>query len=213
MSNPLCDAFDVTTTGEMTATSQGISSGSRSRRRWIVLLVAGATVAAVAFWAVNRWNSPTVFRDGDAGSFSADARVLSDFPLYVGFGHAGPDSSETLTVDSADVLFSENSAGFTATVLVCDQRPVAEGTLTLGTAFAGDQRLEDYCTDVRPLQEGTSLRLERGSGQYLIAALTPAGAGSARVKAIDIQYSRTVRHFFQRGTQRVTQDFTIAAAG
>jgi hypothetical protein len=163
--------------------------------------------------AFHRWTNPTVFVDADAGTFSTAARPLSEFPLYVGFGHArGSDQSpETITMDSADIRFSKNSAGFTATVLVCTQRPVKEGTLVLGTDFGSKAQLDEYCTDVRPLEDGTSVRLERDSGQYFIAVLTPTRAGSAHIDAIDIRYSRDGRHFFQHGNQHLAQDMTIAA--
>jgi len=140
-----------------------------------------------------------------------DAQPLANFPLYVGFGSVDADVEETVTVDSADVHFSDNSAGFSAKVVVCTQRPVKDGTLRVGTTLASSEPLSEYCTSVRPLKDGTRVHLQSDLGEYLVAAFTPARAGTAHVDSINIHYSRGSRHFFQRGTQHVGQDFTIAA--
>ena len=209
-----CDSCGMSSSGAMPTTSLDPSSGSRFHHRWVVILVAGIVLAAGISLAAHRWTHPTVFVDGDAGSFSTAAQPLSEFPLYVGFGYAPSGrTAETIAVDSVAVRFSKNSAAFTATVLVCTQRPVDEGTLVLGTAFAADDDLKEYCTELGALEQEASMRLERGTGQYFIAVLTPSRAGSAHIDAIDIRYSRSGRHFFQRGTQRVAQDMTITAKG
>lgn len=191
------------------------SAGSPRARRGLaalaVTLCVAVAVVVAATNAIGRWTNPSVFRDGDAGNFTMKAQPLAAFPVYIGFGTVDSEVGETLTVNSADIQFAENSADFTARVLVCTQRPVKEGTLRVGTSLAREGSLSEYCTSVRPLKDGTKVRLESSSGQYLVAALTPSRAGSAQINSIRINYSRGASHLFQRGTQDVKQDFTIAA--
>lgn len=208
--------FDMTTPTPVSAgdTPSPGSSGSREGRRLAATAAAVFSVIAVGVAATvvfGRWTSPSVFRDGDADTLAVRAQPLTAFPLYVGFGNVDTGVRETLTVNSADIHFAQDSANFIARVLVCTQRPVEEGTLRLGTSLAQEGSLSQYCTAVRPLKAGTRVRLEGSSGEYLVTALTPSRAGSAHIDSININYSRDAHHLFQRGTQVVKQDITIAA--
>lgn len=185
--------------------------GRSGRRLGAVALAAFVVVVLGLSFGIHRWVTPSVFRDGDGGSFSLTAQPLTKFPLYIGFGFPEGNSSETVTVDSARIHFTENSAGFTATVLICAQRPVKEGQLVVGSALAGEESLSKYCTSVHGIREGTRVYRAKFSGQYFVSVLTPSRAGTAHIDAINIHYSRSAGHLFQRGTQHVAQDITIAA--
>lgn len=171
--------------------------------------IAGVVVVAIGVgiaFGIHRWTSPTVFR-GDGNGSSLTQR-LTKFPLYAGFYPDGK-SSETVTVHSADIHFTENSAGFTAKLLLCTRRPVKSGEVEIGTVNASEESLSQYCTSVHPIKSGTRMRIGPYADQYFVAVLTPSRAGTADIGAINIRYSRSAHHFFQHGTQHVAQNFTL----
>lgn len=145
------------------------------------------------------------------GSISmAPPQPLSEFPFYLGLGYPDGATSTTVSVDDVELHYSENSAGFTAEVLVCTQRPVPEGTVNVGATAASEGDLSEYCTSVRPIRNGTRMSREKESGDYFVAVLTPTRAGTAHLDRVDITYARGARQFFQRGTQHVSQDVRFA---
>ncbi len=123
---------------------------------------------------------------------------LSAFPAHVGFssGHSG--KPETITLRGVKLDLGDNTAGFRAGVSICSPR----GTDSLGALMA-DEDLGDYCSTLRPVGDGVTMRLAKEGGDYLIVTLTPKRAGTAVLRRVEVSYARGGRHLFQRGTQRL----------
>jgi hypothetical protein len=157
-------------------------------------------VAGGAWW----WTHPRAFISGAGAGMKLDPVPLDDIPFYVGFADAGASKgSETVTLRSVRVRLRDNTAGATATVAVCTRRPVAEGTLALGSGTAATMPdLGEYCTSLRPVRPGVKMRLDDGR-QYLIASISAARPGRAVFVEADLTYSRDARHLYQRGTQHI----------
>jgi hypothetical protein len=174
-----------------------------SRRRTLgLVLLAGVMlgVAAGAWW----WTHPRAFMSGAGAGAKLNAVPLDDAPFYVGFADAvASKDSETVTLRSVRVRLRDNTAGATATVAVCTRRPVAEGTLVLGSGTAATAPdLRKYCTSLRPVRPGVKMRLDDGR-QYLIASISVSRPGHAVFATADLTYSRDASHLYQRGTQHI----------
>lgn len=168
-------------------------------------LLVGVMLGAVAsaWW----WTHPRAFMSGAGGEMMMKAVPLDDGPVYVGFAPDGAGRDpETVTLRSVRVRLRDNTAGATATVAVCTRRPVAAGTLALGSGTAADTPdLGKYCTSLQPVRPGVRMRIDDGR-QYLIASVSASRPGRAVFAHADLTYSRDASHLYQRGTQHLEVD-------
>ncbi len=165
-----------------------------------------------ALWAMDWWSSPEVFTGCDTCSFEANPRELSAFPFVAGMAksvHVAQE--ETVTLERAELQFSTNASQSTAEFVVCTQRPVEEGSLTYGMVLLEGDSLSEMCTDVRPLEKGTRLRVGPDAPEYLVALISPATAGRTHVSGLALTYRRDWSHGGQRGTQNLKQDVAFTA--
>lgn len=161
-------------------------------------------VAAGAWW----WMHPSAFKSGAGAGMKFNPVPIGDTPIYVGFAQDGSSrDSETVTLRSAHIRLRDNTAGATATVAVCTRRPVAKGTLALGSGIAATMPdLRKYCTSLRPVRPGVKMQLDDGGRQYLIATISASRPGHAVFATADLTYSRDAHHLYQRGTQHIKVD-------
>jgi hypothetical protein len=155
------------------------------------------------------WTHPTVFSSGDSGSIELNTSPLQDFPVHIGFATSHHGDPETITLHRAEVTMDSNMAQFAVELRVCTERPVKEGSLKLGTGMR-DEDLGELCTRLRPVRDGTKMRLAEEQTDYLIASLTPKRAGSGHFGRVKLTYSRDGRHLLQRGSQTLTEDVTLS---
>lgn len=179
-----------------------------------VLVLAVLTTGVVV--AVRWWHHPQVLGStGGSYGLAGAPRPLDVYPWLAPVAR-GDGVQEEITVHRVRALFSVNTAQVTAKYVVCrrhvekqDDGTIIAGFLSLEAADS----LDPYCTRVRPVRAGTTLRL-RGStesegGEYLVAVLTPHHPGAAHLRRLDVDYSRGARHLWQRGTQHVDQDLLM----
>lgn len=183
-------------------------------RRARVLLPAVTSLVLFAGLAVgfHRWTHPSLFQD-NISNFTAAPQPMSNFPFYVGVGAPKQGSGrETITINEAHVVFSPNTARASGTLAICTRREVAEGTLTLGLTTDDDAPVKQ-CTNFRIVRPGTKLTYFDGkNSQYLVLIVKPARSGTARLRAVDLDYTRGWNHLSQHGTQRLVQDVILQAS-
>lgn len=133
---------------------------------------------------------------------SAAPKSVADGTIHIGiagqpwrkpYGDPGPE--ETITFHGAKAHFSTNGAGVHATFWICEAEAKDSAIEVVGGS------LSSYCTSIRPLRDGTKMRF--GSPEYVVATLTPTRSGTSRIDPVTLDYSRTLRHLGQRGTDRV----------
>lgn len=162
-----------------------------------ILLVLAAV--AGAYW----WSHPKVLLGGTMrGAFAP--QPMSAFPAHVGFTSSHRGEPETITLRDVDLDLGNNTAGFTASVAVCTPR----GSGALGALMA-DEDVADFCSDLRPVRDGVTMRLAAERSDYFIVTLTPKQPGTAHLRRVDVSYSRGGGHLFQRGTQRLEGDVKL----
>ncbi len=165
----------------------------------MAILVA-IVLAAAGMVAWNWWTHPKAF-GGLGDGYEPDPRPLADsalsttvvFPKIKG-------SPETVTIRGLDATFSENTAKAGATFWICH---MTEGEAPILAVFDP----ESTCADIEKVT--TPMRFEHGvrpDSDYLFVTITPTRSGVAKLESVDIDYSRSKRHLYQRGTE------TIAAA-
>lgn len=183
----------------------------RRKTRRVLLARAGAVLALVALPAAGWWwTHPRVFTD-DFLNVGQDPRPLADATGYLGLPGLERDKrDETVTITGYDVGFARNDAAATARLLVCVPR-ASYGD----SAFGGGGRaaLDRACRTLRPLKDGTRLRLEEAwpPPQYLVLEVEPTRPGRVTVDELEISYRRSGEHLFQQGTQRIENFFRLSA--
>ena len=184
------------------------AAAPKQRRRRPVLLVLVALAVVGLVFGFRWWTHPKLIQAAQAGIVTAP-RPVARFPLYVGFSSSplhGPH--ETITLHSARVNFSGNSARATAPLAVCTRRAVPDGTLAVGTSYASEAPVSKYCTRLRPIKDGMKMRID-DDREYFVAAVMPTRAGAAHITSLDISYSRGSRHLWQHGSQHFTADILV----
>lgn len=156
-----------------------------------IVLVAAGTVA----W--NWWTHPKAF--GELGdSYKSKPRPLADSALSTTVVFPKTSGSpETITIRGLDAAFSENTAKAGATFWICH---MTEGEAPILAVF----HPESTCADIERVT--TPMRFEHGvwpDSDYLFVTITPTRSGVTRLRSVDIDYSRSKRHLYQRGTETI----------
>jgi hypothetical protein len=169
-----------------------------------------AALVVAATGGVRWWTSPTLFEDGGPGGFSAHPQPMARATLYVGIAFPKADAPrEQVMFSSARASLAPGSTEVTTWFSVCRNRHL-EGTYGLGTS--NTDKPEVFCSQVRPLEPGTTMTLNRDRDEYIVLTIRPERSGKAKLTAIDLTYSRGWGHLRQHGTQHLPQDIELVAS-
>lgn len=165
-----------------------------------VLVVVMATVIGVRWWT-----HPTLF--GDLGdSFASDPLPAAEASLSAAVTFPQVDGEpETVTIDGATAVFSQNTAEATATFSICHLGAGEDPILV-----AHDPAR--YCQDIQPLEAGATFHHGHApDSDYLLITITPTTDGVAHLARIDVAYRRGASHLYQRGTESIRVDRKVTA--
>lgn len=159
------------------------------------------------------WTHPTLLADtSPLGSGAFASKPLDQATSHMAVA-MGPRSDETIRLRSVGARFAVNSAQARASFSICEHRP---GAIPIG-AVGNEEPLSTYCSQVRPLTDGTELRFsanDRGEPEeYILMTITPTAPGRARVDQISFDYARGWQRLGQRGTEIVEQEWVVRATG
>jgi hypothetical protein len=112
---------------------------------------------------------------------------------------------ENLTFGSVAAHFTQNTSGSHAAFAVCVRRPDAS---VIGVT---DRPLTDFCSDLRAVRPGTTLRWVFGypPPEYVVMTLVPSTAGTARIDAVTFDYARSWRYLHQSGVEESAQEWVV----
>lgn len=176
---------------------------ARRRRSSILAILIAFVLVAAGMVAWNWWTHPKAF-GGLGDGHETDPLPLADSALSttVVFPKvSGPP--ETVTIRSLDATFSENTAEAGATFWLCH---ITAGEVPIGSVFDP----ESTCADIEKFT--APMRFEHGvwpDSDYLFVTITPTRSGVAKLESVDIDYSRSKRHLYQRGTETIAADRVV----
>lgn len=178
---------------------------TRSPLAKVGIAVAVLAVIVVVGFAVRWWTHPTVF-GGLGDSYISQPRPLATAALSTTVIFPKVEGEpEIVTIDSAEAVFSKNTAKATATFSICHLGPEED---PIGAVHDPDE----FCRDIVPLEAGAQFRHGVApDSDYLFVTIEPSSVGVARLARVEIQYKRGARHLYQRGTEsiRVARKITI----
>ncbi|MFO6462325.1 hypothetical protein [Aeromicrobium sp. MLTX1] len=197
-----CQTLGVSTTSADPAASVPHPPARHRRNRILAILVTIVLVVAVMV-AWPWWTHPKAF-GGLGDGYESNPRPLEDsalsttvvFPKIKG-------APETVTIRSLDAAFSENTAKAGATFWICH---MTAGEDPIGAVFDP----EATCADMEKFT--APMRFEHGvrpDSDYLFVTITPTRSGVAKLESVDIDYSRSKRHLYQRGTETIAADRVV----
>ena len=123
----------------------------------------------------------------------------------VTFPNVEANDSTTITFHGASAVLGRDSARAEVSFYLCRE---IEAAGVIG--YVGDD-LATYCSDVRPITDGTEFTYPNPS-EYVVVVLTPARPGTTHLTRVDLDYSLDSSHLFRRGTYNVMVDMKINAA-
>lgn len=195
----------------MSADIAGLRPNTAERRRRLGRVVGFAVVLGLLLVGAWWWTHPSLLRDSSPlGNISVPPRPIDEATIHVNVA-APPvkgDHSETITLHSAKAHFATNTAGVEPRFSVCVGKPGADSVLG-----AVSDSLDNYCSEVRPIEDGTTIDWTAGDprAEYIVMTLKATKEGVATVDEVTFEYSRSWRNLGQRGSDRSTQHWTLRA--
>lgn len=185
-------------------------SDSRVKKRTVLVALAALVLVALG-WGGWWWTHPTLLSDESMGlgSGSAAPKPLDEAVYHVGVAGApwvAGKHRETITFHGYQPRFSTDGAGLKVALSVCVARMGKTGLDVVGFV---DGDLGAHCAEVRPVKDGSTM--ETGTREYLVATVTATRAGKSTLTAISVDYSRSGRHLWQHGEDRIEGSATITA--
>lgn len=178
----------------------GVAPPPRATRRRtvlvavVVLVLVGLTFAVVS-WRKNPnligWSGEGVDPIGVPLKEAAYAMNIAQ-PL-------DPNVNETITLTSASVHLTTNTADATVTLTICVGKPGPDGTQIGGVR---PSELRQYCSRVIPIHRGTKMLVDSNGPprEYIILTVIAKKPGLVKADRLRITYERGWKHLFQRGT-------------
>ena len=162
-----------------------------TKRRLLFLIVAGALVAGLSYFAWWRIHPEAFQPYGGGYTYSSDAWPVGR-PLFVGMTYPTRQASGSVTVDDVEAHVVSNTAEAEFEYLVCEVNDDADG------ALGAVDDLENQCLTTQPLEKA-SFGPEDTPFRQVVLVVTLTKPGEVLVQGIDITY----RHGWQHGTQRM----------
>ena len=179
-----------------------------SRRPRLRALAAAALVLALlAALAVGYrwWSHPDLLEDrGDAMGMAPAPVAQAARAAAVPFPDVDAEDPTTITFRGASAVLDRDSARAEVSFFLCTWIQ-AEGVI----GYVGGD-LSTYCSDVRPITEGTELSYPSPS-EYVVVLVTPTRPGTTHLTRVDLDYSLDASHLFRRGTDSIRMDLKIRA--
>jgi hypothetical protein len=166
----------------------------------VATALAVLALVVIAGLGVRWWTHPTIFRDlGDA--YASDPLSLADAALSTTVIFPKVDGEpETVTIDRARAVFSDNTAKATATFSICHLGAEED---PIGAVHDP----ETYCREMVPLEAGASFRHGVApDSDYLFVTIAPTTVGVAHLARVEVRYKRGAGHLYQWGTESIRAD-------
>ncbi|MGO4258085.1 hypothetical protein [Marmoricola sp. RAF53] len=181
--------------------------------RRISIGTAAVALLAALGWAGWWWTHPTLLSEEPLGlgSGSAAPKPLAEAVHTVGVAGDPWDESksrETITFHGFEPQFTRDGARLKVTLSVCTARTP---NTVIGVVHADADDLSEDCTKVTPVTEGTTMEI--GTREYLVATLAATQVGKSHLSAITVDYSRSAKHLWRHGEDRVEGGITVTATG
>ena len=164
-----------------------------------------AVVVALAL-GVRWWTRPSIFGDlGDSFASSEPLPVAAAALSTTAIFPKVDGEPETVTIDGAQAVFSNNTAKAKVTFSIChlgvDEDPIG-----------AVHDPANYCQDIVPLEAGASFRYGVApDSDYLFVTIAPTTRGVAHLAQVEVEYTRKRDHLYQRGTESIRVDRKVTA--
>ena len=161
----------------------------------VVVLVLVGSVLGVACWRKDpnliRWSGEGVNPLGVPLEQAAYSLNIAQ-PI-------NPKRTETITLKSASVQVTTNTADATVTLAICVGKPGPDGD-QIGAVRPSE--LSQYCSRVVPIRPGTKMLLgfHGPPREYIVLTVIAKKPGLVKADRLRITYERGWKHAFQRGS-------------